>query len=516
MVKKTNTQTWAIPATPISLDNNFDSSLGSMDAISTCYDSLLEYEYIPYSNSSDVLKENIEYNSKITGGFALKGLLAESWDLHKDLNKITFKIRKGVKSHWGNELTAKDIKWSWDRKLAIGGIGEYFASLIGLKKSEQVQIESKYAVTFKLDKPSSLILKVHRNPRNYIYDSKKIKESTSEGDQWGRDFISNNIAGFGPYKMASLERGKSFIAHCHKEYWGKKPSINKLVMLEVKSSYERVRKLKEAEVDISQHLSPFELEDLKKYKGISIDTVQSSNMLWINLNCNQPPFNNVMVRQAMNYAFPTYDAIFAVYKDYANVLEGVMPDFYPGYLGQSNYSETNINKARNLLGDAGYKSGFETYCIYDKNQFFMKPILEIYKRFLQEVGINLVLYEIPSSKYFMEQQSSVHPMKITRYAPWCADPGYALTVSFFSNSLGNYSHYNNDKVDKLIIAASSEINIDKRFRMLNEAQKIILNDCPWVLICNPNFNLARNKNLKGLVYRTFNHFKAQDFYWSKV
>jgi len=129
MNKKTNTQTWAIPEAPKSLDNNFDSSLGSMDAISTCYDSLLEYECVPYSRESEILKENISYNPKVTGGFVMKGNLAESWDLHKDLNKVTFRIRKGVKSHWGNELSAEDVKWSWERKLALGGIGGFFASI---------------------------------------------------------------------------------------------------------------------------------------------------------------------------------------------------------------------------------------------------------------------------------------------------------------------------------------------------------------------------------------------------
>jgi ABC-type dipeptide transport system, periplasmic component len=228
MVK--SVQTWAVPLAPKSLDNNFDSSLGSLDAISSCYDSLVEYEGISDKTNSHILRENIKFHKSEPGGFKLVGKLAKSWALHSNMQTITFNLREGVKSHWGNELKAYDVKWSWERKLILGGIGGFFASLIGLNNSDQIQIDNNYTVTFKLDKPASLILKVHRNPRNYIYDSKKIKDSTNDDDPWGKKWISENIAGFGPYKMISLESGKKFIADRHKNYWGKKPSIDRLIM----------------------------------------------------------------------------------------------------------------------------------------------------------------------------------------------------------------------------------------------------------------------------------------------
>ncbi len=513
-MKKNNIQTWASPSVPKSLDNNFDSSLGTLDAISSCYDGLLEYEYIPDLNNNSILRENISYNPNEIGGFKLKGKLAESWQLHRSMKTVTFKLKEGVISHWGNELTSKDIKWSWERKLAIGGIGGFFASIIGLNKPEQIKIENKYTVTFDLDKPASLILKVHRNPRNYIYDSKKIKESSSSDDPWGRKWIADNIAGFGPYKMISLNREKKFEARIHDKYWGKKPSIEKLLMIEVNSSSKRVDLLKKQEVDIAQFLTPLQISSLKNENDISIDQVNSSNMVWINLNCKQQPFDSKSVRQAMNIAFPKFKALETVYQNYGRILEGVLPDFYPGFVGESCYTKTNLKKAKELLKDSGYSSGFSTYCIYDEGQEFMKPLLNLYKVSLELIGVNLSLKPISSESYFNELQSNKHPLKITRYAPWCADPGYALTVSFLSSSLGNYSNYENTEVDKLINDASFESDSDARFAMLDEAQRIILEESPWVQICNPDFNLARNSKLRGWVYRTFNHTKAQDFFWN--
>ena len=84
-------------------------------------------------------EEKISFDSNILGGCRMTGKLAESWDLHQDLHTVTFKLRQGVRSHWGNELTAEDVKWSWERKLALGAIGGFFASIIGLNSPEQIQ-----------------------------------------------------------------------------------------------------------------------------------------------------------------------------------------------------------------------------------------------------------------------------------------------------------------------------------------------------------------------------------------
>ena len=430
------------------------------------------------------------------------------------MKTITFKLREGVKSHWGNELTAKDVKWSWVRKLELGGIGGFFASIMGLKKAEQIKIENKYTVTFNLDKPSSLILKIHRNPRNYIYDSKKIIDSTADDDPWGKKWVSENIAGFGPYKMVSLNKGEKFIAVKHNDYWGNKPSINKLIMLQETSSNKRTQLLLNKEVEIAQFLNFEDIKNINNRPGINIDKVESSNMVWINLNTNKAPFDKLNIRKAMNLAFPSNQAINKIFHGYGKVLKGIIPDFYPGYIPNQNFLDYNIKEAKKLLKHEGYTEGFETYCIYDKNQFFMHPLLLIYKKSLKKIGIKLSLKGLDSDEYFSQLQSIEHPMKMTRYAPWCADAGYAMMVSFFSSSLGNYSHYNNSKVDNFIENALADTNYETRLNTLHKVQKIIMADYPWVNICNPYFVIARSSNLKGWTYRTYNHTKAQDFYLS--
>ena len=237
---------------------------------------------MPDPNSPGVTREDIAYKPSHPDGFKMTGKLAEGWDISSDMSKVTFKLRKGVKSNWGNELTADDVKWSWDRKLALGAIGGFFASVLGLKSPDQIKVEGKYAVTFDIGKSAPLLFKLHRNPWNNIYDTKKIKEVASSDDPWAKDWISNNVAGYGPYEMVSLDRGTSFVAKARKDYWGKKASIDTFVMQEVTSSAARTQLIKKGSVDIAQFLTPLEVASLQGAKGVSIDGAQSSWMDWIN------------------------------------------------------------------------------------------------------------------------------------------------------------------------------------------------------------------------------------------
>ena len=216
----------------------------------------------------------------------------------------------------------------------------------------------------------------------------------------------------------------------------------------------------------------------------------------------------------MNLAFPKTAALGSVYKGFAKPLEGVIPDIYPGYRGLASGTEQNLAEAKELLKDAGYADGFSTYVVYDAGQEFMEPLLVLYRSALETLNVKLELRKTPTASYFQEVQAKKHPMTMFRDAPWSPDPGYAMNLYFLSTSFINYSNYSNPEVDKLLLAAANEGDAGNRFELLDKAQKIVLDDQPWVMIANPNYNLVRRSNLKGWVYRTHNHTRAQDFAWT--
>ena len=143
----------AAPATPQSLDSNFDVSLGTFEAVAALYDNLLEFKKIPDPKVPGAFREDIADHPNMPAGLAIQGKLAQSFELDPAGRFIRFQLRPGVKSNWGNELTADDVKWTWDRKFGLKAIGAFYLSTLGLEKPEGVKVEGKYTVSINLDHP---------------------------------------------------------------------------------------------------------------------------------------------------------------------------------------------------------------------------------------------------------------------------------------------------------------------------------------------------------------------------
>ena len=166
----------ASPATPQSLDSEYDVSLGTFETVAACYDSLVEFEKIPDPGVPTALREDIKDYPERPGRVNMKGKLAESWEVDPNSQWVRFKLREGVKSNWGNELTAEDVVWTWHRKLELGAIGGFFANTISLRREEQIKAEDKYVVSINLDHPNPLLLKLQPNLYSPIFDSTKCRE----------------------------------------------------------------------------------------------------------------------------------------------------------------------------------------------------------------------------------------------------------------------------------------------------------------------------------------------------
>ena len=97
------------------------------------YEYMLGYEKIPDPQNPDVLREDTSVHGDKKNGLALRGRLAEDWEISPDGLKATFKLRDGVKSNWGNTFSSQDVKWTWDRKFNLKGQGIFQTSVLGLK-----------------------------------------------------------------------------------------------------------------------------------------------------------------------------------------------------------------------------------------------------------------------------------------------------------------------------------------------------------------------------------------------
>src|ERR1700730_8091098 len=288
----------AAPATPQSLDCNFDVSLGTFEAIAALYDNLLEFTKIPDPKQPGAFREDIADHPELPAGLAVQGKLAQSFELDPAGKFIRFQLREGVKSNWGNELTAEDVKWTWDRKFGLGAIGAFYLSTLGLENKEGVKVEGKYTVSINLDHPNPLLAKLQPNLYNPIYDSTKCKEVATADDPWARKFIETSCSCFGPYRLDQLQRGQQAVFKARQDYYLGKPAMDTVIFREVPTSATRASLLQGGAVDIAQYLQPLEIIKMRGEKGVAVDSVDASFMIWLELNAQIEPFGNPKVRKA--------------------------------------------------------------------------------------------------------------------------------------------------------------------------------------------------------------------------
>ena len=501
----------ATPATPQSLDCNFDGSLGTIEAIAALYDNLLEFRKISDPGHPQVSREDIADHPDLPAGMAVQGKLAQSFELDPAGKYIRFQLRQGVKSNWGNELTAEDVKWTWDRKFGLGAIGAFYLSTLGLEDKNGVKVEGRYTVSINLENPNPLLAKLQPNLFLPIYDSTKCKAVATVDDPWARKFIENNSAGFGPYRLDQLQRGQQAVFKARPDYHLGKPSIETVIFREVPTSAIRASLLQGGAVDIAQYLQPLEIIKLRGDRNVAIDSVDSSSMIWVELNTNIAPFGDQRVRQAMNFAFPRQDVLRTVFQGLGSPLNGCMPNIYAGFTDKFWQYKYDPDVARALLKDAGLTSGFRTGLAYNAGDPVQEPIAILFQTALREIGVELELRKIPASTFYNAVSERKQPMIFYVDSPWCPDIGYSMTLYFNSASFINYSNYKNDRVDALIRDTARTNDQAKRLEMMTEAQQIVMSEAPWIFIAYPGYHLARRANLKGFTYYTSNNIRFQDF-----
>lgn len=501
----------AAPATPQGLDIEFDVSLGSIDSLGALYEYMLGYEKMPDPNADGVMREDTGVHADKPNGLALRGKLAESWEVSPDGRKATFKLREGVKSNWGNPFTAKDVKWTWDRKFNLKGQGLFQTAVLGLHSPDQVKIEGDHAVSFNLEKPNPLILKQQCNLANPIYDGTKCAEVGGKDDPWAVQFLKSESAGFGPYRLKQLMRGQQAVFEARDDYWGDKPAMKRVIMKEVPTSSSRLSLLQGGAVDIAQFLQPREVQSLKGSTTVTVDAVNSSYMIWLELNAAIRPFDNADVRRAFNFAIPQDEIVRTIYYGLADKQTAPMPYIYP-MADQSFFAyEQNLEKAKELLGKAGLPKGFSVPLSYNAGDPTQEPIALLIQTAMRKIGVEITLEKLPAGVFYEAVTKRQKPVIFYLDSPWTPDPGYSMYLYFNQKSYVDYSNYKNDAVDRLITEGLETLDDKVRLEKYKQVQKILMDEAPWGFLAYPKYTLARKTALKGFTYYTSNNLRFQDF-----
>lgn len=490
------------PRTPESLDQEYPPTEASHEARRNIYARLLAYDM-----KTDENGVRVEDFGKIVGG------LAESWEVSPDRKTITFKLRHGVKSYAGNEMTADDVMWTFERGWNLKATFRwYMGQVLKIEDFSAFQKVDDYTVKVVLPHPSPLIERMWVNNDLGIIDSKVAKAHTTKDDPWASRWLATHSASFAPYQVTQYSPGQQIIYEANKDYYKGAPALKKIIFREMPTASNRLAALQAGSVDVAEWLQPRELALLEKAPGVKIWKVFGNYVHRVELNNDTKPFTDVRVRQALNYLVPREQILKAVYFNTARITKSPVSEIYPAYTDEYFHYDEDVAKAKQLLAEAGYPDGFQTQLGYRTGDQVEEEIAVILKTAFARAGVNVELTKLPASSFVERYTKGQLPMYFFRDMAIVPDAAYVSNLWLNSKSLINYSRYKNDEVDRLINEGLTSVDEDAREKAMKRVQEIVVSEAPWVFLMNPGYQLATRSNVKGYSWYTPNGNSWFDFH----
>lgn len=409
----------------------------------------------------------------------LVGDLAESYEISDDGLTYTFKLKEGVKFHDGSDFSADDVYYTYDK-------------LSGLSSGEPMS--SKFSVIKEMEvvSPTEIKMTLDAVNNSFIYlQTQPIIKKDYEDNQ-------TKPIGTGPYKFVSYTPGEGMVMERFDDYHRADhvAKIKQVNVVRVADNQALVMAINNKEVDLASKLTADELEQVKE----STDSYSHPQNLvqLLGLNNKVKPFDDIRVRQAIAYAIDKDELIEAVaggkatkiyssfspaLKDYYNELE----EMYP----------TNVEKAKELLAEAGFPDGISFKMTVPSDYKFHMDTAELVQAQLKKSGINATIDPIEFSTW-LDRVYKERDYETTI----CGFIGYTDPIRvldrYVSTSDKDYLNYVSEDYDKAISAAMETLDRDELIKNVKDAQEIITKDCAAVFLQDPNDNIVLNNDYTGL------------------
>jgi peptide/nickel transport system substrate-binding protein len=432
--------------------------------------------------------------------------LAEEWSAG-DMS-ITFKLRKNATFHDGTPVTAKDVKWSFDRAVSVGGFPTFQMKAGSLEKPEQFVAVDDH--TFRVDflRKDKLTIPDLAVIVPAIYNAQLVKKHATEKDPWGLEYTKTNIAGGGAYKVARFQAG-SEVVYERNDNWksGSLPKIKRIVWRMVPSAGNRRALIERGDADISFDLPNKDFAELKQAgKVMVVSTPIGNGIQYIGMNCKNPPFNNVKVRQAVAYAIPYQKIMDAVMYGLANPMFGDKDNVASGYAWpQPHGYTTDIAKAKALLAEAGHPNGFETTLSFDLGFAVVnEPLCVLVQESLAQIGIKTTINKIPGANWRNELLKKQLPLITNFFSGWLDYPEYFFFWCYHGqNAVFNTMSYQDKEMDAYIDGARKAAAEDDKAGYEKDVKGFIdkaFAEVPRIPLFQPYLNVAMQKNISGYRY----------------
>src|SRR6266705_3330117 len=314
--------------------------------------------------------------------------LAESWNVSPDGLVYEFILRRGVKFHNGDTVSAEDVKFSFERYRG--------ASHKPLKESvAAVETPDPGRVRIRLKRPWPDFMTFYAGATgaSWIVPKKYVEKVGDEG-------FKKAPIGAGPYKFVSFSPGVELVLEAFDQYWRKAPSVKRLILKSIPDDTTRLVALKRGEVDVAYASRGTLAEELRRAPGLTLNPVlgQATNWVYFAEQWDpKSPWYDRRVRLAANYAIDRQAINQAEILGFAKLIGSIIPSSFEFYWQSPGYSYDPA-RARQLLAEAGYPNGFDAgdYFCDAAVTYLGEPVVN----YLNAAGIRVKLRPLERAAYF--------------------------------------------------------------------------------------------------------------------
>jgi len=420
--------------------------------------------------------------------------LAESWEASSDNLRYTFRLRSGLKFADGTPLDASAVKWSFDRMMRINKAGA--SNLRQLKETRAVDDRT---VEMILSEPYAYFLPVLGTYSCSVINP-KVADQAKDGDD-AQQFLANNSMGSGPYVITEWRRGQQIQLDVNPNWYGPAPALKRVIIKIIPESTNLKLQLEKGDIDFMAPISIPEMITMMGKPGVRVEEVPSHLYILAYLNCTKPPLDNVKVRQAFNYAMNYDQIIQELIQGKGRRMRGPLAYGMEGYDETLKGYDYDPARAKELLREAGYPDGFEITCTYaSQGAPGADDIALASQQYLGDIGVRVKLEKVaePTRRERIDKNDFV--WSVGGWSPPMPIPPWTMDKWYHSANRGltaNRAFYANSRVDELVAKAPTVLDANQRIEMYREAQRIVVDEAPYVLFYQANQVLAMRDNLQG-------------------
>ncbi len=438
-----------------------------------------------------------------TGTTNIIPALAESWVIAPDAKTVTFKLRKGVKFHSNTnfkptrDFNADDVLFSWNRmadeshpfhKLAAGQTYAYFEDMAMKNIVDKLEKIDDYTVRFDLKRPEAPFLADMAMDFASIM-SKEYFESMAKKGQQG---IADDVPiGTGPFEFVSYQKDATIRYKAFDQYWGGKPKFDNLVYSITRDATARYAKLKTGECNVMAFPKPADLAEMQKDPNLNVLRKEGLNIAYISFNVEKKPFDNKLVRQALNLAINKEAILKSVYQGQGRIAKTLMPPILWGYNDKVQDYPYDPAKAKELLAKAGFPNGFETDLWYMPVTRPYNPdgkrMGEMIQADWEKIGVKAKLVTYEWAEYRKRSKAGEHTALMFGWSGDNGDPDNFFMPNLGCDAVkggGNNARGCNKEFENLITKAAQLPKQADRAKLYEKAQLVFKEEAPWVTIAH--------------------------------